>query len=463
MSMVGISSYVTSQFGLQGELATIQNLKMNTIRIASREAWLDPPDYAPNQYRFNPAYIRYILDNTPYKVIIDPNHVYYTKIDPLTGKRVFDVDGGSVWISDHWQQITDHLLSIASQFPNNDRVIIEVFNEYSLSDFWTKAQNMIMTLREVTSNQFLFNKWEQPWQKLYDPLDKCWYSMHIYFDHWTDKDTDGDGVIDSYGYDRALANLDIALLRGCKVCNTEVGAHSSGGAAITAPLVQSLNKFLQGCALKNIGNCLWNTTDAVDFGIYQSLGLVVPDVQNPTYVTLTIVASANCTTVPVAGAYPNYQLNTYADIIALPASGYELKDWLVNDVPQGSTSITLHLLMDDYKTVKPVFGLLAGTTYPLEIITNPNASLFPSPGIYDVPANSTQRITAQPKSGYMVKNWIIDGMTVAPNPTTPNEYSILMNGAHSVAVQIVAIPVDWTLPLLLTGGLALGSYFLLKK
>lgn len=433
MSMVGISSYITSIYGLYQTIERAQALGMNTLRIASRESWLDPPN-SVNNYRFNPEYIDHILTNTNFKVIIDPNHVYYTTIDPATGQKKFDIDAGSMWISDHWQQITDHLVSIAQMYPNNDRVIIEVFNEYSLDDFWDKAQQMIVTLRNYTANQFLFNKWEQPWTKLYDPLDKCWYSLHFYFNHWLDRDTNGDGVIDSYGYDRALANMDVAISRGCKVCNTEVGANGNGGSSMKATEVQSLNKFLQGCAERGVGNCLWNTNNDVDFDIYQNLGLIVPQVQQERYYTLTVVGSINGVTNPPSGAY-SYIVNSVVTITAIPNQGFKFDGWLVNG-SGGYTDSVLTIMMTDYFTVQPMFVPIAETTFPLTVEANPNAILFPAPGTYDLSEGSTQGIQCAPAQGYMFKQWIIDGVASAETATT---ISILIDGPHVVAAEVTPV------------------------
>lgn len=355
MSMIGTASYLTSQQGLLNTIYTVLGWvpPMNTMRVSSRQEWLNPPvanggTVDPYARIFHREYVDYILQNTNLKVIIDPNHVYYTT------DGVFDIDGGSQWTFDHWAQIYEWIATLADMYRNNDRVIVETFNEYKdgtgRTPLWTLAQEMVNSLRaQKITNPLLFNKWTQNWTRLIDPLDpagpgKLWYSYHYYFGGYT-------GPWSAAG---ALANLDLALGLGIKICNTEVGANSRGGSNITSAQVAVLNEFLAGCATRRIGNMLWNTNDNQDFGIYRDLGLVIPDIVPEAFCTFTIVDSDFASYTPGAGVY-TLTRDTTMTVSVVPAAGYRFGGWLINQTLQSEQSTTINVVLDeDFLTLEAI-------------------------------------------------------------------------------------------------------------
>lgn len=265
MADIGISCYLTSIDGCKATIGRCQSLGMNTIRYASREAWLDQPTAQfPNgqgNRAFHKEYVDYILANSNLKIILDLNHVYYTT------NGSFDVDAGSVWIQNHWTQIIEWIKTVAQMYANNDRVAIEGINEYSLADFWTRCQNLISEVRTVSTITLVFNKWNQAWTKLADSHDK--YSYHYYFndEYWS--------------VSGAIADIDNGLSKGLMIVCTEIGANSNGASSATTTQVQRLNEFVKLCSDRNVGCMLWNTNNDQDFAMYLSKGLSIPQATEP--------------------------------------------------------------------------------------------------------------------------------------------------------------------------------------
>ena len=354
MYEIGPSSYITGMAGLQATIATCQRLGMNTIRIASREGWLD--QYGRDNRRFHREYVDYVLANTDLTVVLDINHVYYET------DGHFDVDGGSVWIQQHWQQVLNWVVTVAQLYANNDRVIIEVFNEYSLSDFWAKAQQALDFIRQYSANFVLFNKWAQPWTQLYDPYDKTVNSYHYYFnpEYWTPAG--------------AEADVQRALNLGLRVLNTEVGAHSSGGPAITAETVAKLNAFLAWCMARGVGNCIWNTNDVQDFPRMEALGLIVPVPPPPPTFLVTVLAVAHGSVTPAPGVYEVASGSAFT-VRCTPDAGYRFIRFLVNGVPVAENPVVL--TVNQHLTVVPEVGPPAKGILSLHAYVNGNEIATP--------------------------------------------------------------------------------------
>ena len=280
VSGMGTSGYITSITGCQQVIDMANLLHMRRVRYASREVWLDQA--GSSNRAFQKEYVDYILANSDLDVILDLNHVYYTNIN-----GDFDVDGGSQWILDHMQQIVDWVVTVASWYPNNSRVWFEPFNEYSFSDFWTLCQNVLDELRSRgIASWLIFNKWTQPWSTLNDPYDKYAVSYHYYFDKSPTQFWTAAG---------AIANMRLALNIGLRIVNTEMGANSNGGTAITVAEIAELNATLAWCHIQGIGCCLWNTNNVQDYAIMLDLGLVVP------YSEAVEEGTLNVDTTPVKG------------------------------------------------------------------------------------------------------------------------------------------------------------------
>jgi len=223
---------------------------MNTIRIASREAFLSGG--ATNR-AFHREYTDYILANTNFNVILDLNHIYPPD------------ESGAVLFRSHLVEIRSFLFEVTRMYANNPRVFIEPINEYVSSDLWTIAQDLMNVIRSAGNNFIILNKWNQSWSGaagLTDPAQNYGISYHYYFNYWSPSG--------------AEADMQLALNQGLRIVNTEIGANSNGGSAITASEIAELNTFLAWAFVREIGNCLWNTNDDQDFARMESLGLQIP-------------------------------------------------------------------------------------------------------------------------------------------------------------------------------------------
>lgn len=288
MNIIGISSYITGMTGLQDVIARCKKLDMNTIGISSRETWLDQKGSSNRE--FHKEYVDYTLKNTDLNIVLRPNHTYY-----MTNGH-FDVDGGSRWIQNHWEQIINWTIKIAQMYPDNNRILAEVINEYSLTDIWTRSQDALNKIRKVSDISLIFNKWAQPWTKLNDPLDKDYYSYHYYFNdpYWSPS--------------KAEEDMQIALKLGLKIINTEIGANTKGGQSITAAQIAEVNQVLEWCNPKGIGNLLWNTTDDVDFAIMETLGLKLPVTAQPSNYTIECITAISQYAIDWIRTHPHPQV-----------------------------------------------------------------------------------------------------------------------------------------------------------
>lgn len=314
MTQVGLSCYITGTQYLEPINNVMIAYGMNLIRISYRETFLG----AGSRRVFRREYIDWFLENTNYTIIIEPNHIYPPN------------EAGAQIFRDNLDEVEEHLLYIARLYANNPRIIIEPFNEYVSNDLWTLAQRFIYLLRTVTNCPILINKWDQPWRKLDDPLDRDYYSYHFYFNTW--------------GVNGAMDSMRDAISKGIDpthIINTEVGADFNEEGSFSYGEVQELNDFLQRCADLGIGNAIWQFENIKNMDTYADLDLVIPDLngEEPPE-TSTTTTTTTTTTPPTSTTEPppptddiQEQLDEHlARIIQLEADLYVLKRCITNNL-----------------------------------------------------------------------------------------------------------------------------------
>jgi hypothetical protein len=112
------------------------------------------------------------------------------------------------------------------------------------------------------TNAIVVNKWNTAWHKFTDPLDNTYQGYHFYFNSWS--------------VSGATNQMNIALSRGIKVINTEIGADFNEYRSFTTSTVRELTEFLAWCADRGIGNTIWMYEDLHNWNRYQQLGLNIP-------------------------------------------------------------------------------------------------------------------------------------------------------------------------------------------
>ena len=250
----GLSGYPTSTADVQNVINFMNREGLNVYRMSFRPSWLG---YTSHSY--NGELVSYFLDHCSYTVIVDRNHLYPPS-DPS-------------FITD-FNTATNDLLAVCAQFPNNNRVMVELVNEYGDDNLGSLLQPMVNSIRNAGyTNPLVINShWISiSWSSLVvnDPLDKVWYGYHTYFD-------DSAPSISS-----VESHMQTAVDMQLKLINTEAGADWESADFNTAR-VNLLNQYLSWCTARGIGNCIWMYENLNYWTTYQSLGLIIPSGTSPT-------------------------------------------------------------------------------------------------------------------------------------------------------------------------------------
>jgi hypothetical protein len=192
------------------------------------------------------TFIQYYLDNCPYDLM-------------------------NIMTSEQWQQATQRCLQILAAFPNDqDRIWIEPQNEQK-TDITAQTQAFVTAVRNAGfTNNIVSNVFWRPESGAFakmatinDPLDKFWTGQHYYVNQFSSES-------------RIKELMNEGLNAGCKLINTEVGADAMEIDYFDQSEVDRLNAFLQWCADRGIGNCVWLMYGDYDYPTYQNLGLEFP-------------------------------------------------------------------------------------------------------------------------------------------------------------------------------------------
>jgi hypothetical protein len=243
---LGISGYCTSTTAVQNTIDYMSANGLNIFRLGFSPPWSSARPYNKNL-------IQYYLDHSNYRLIVDINHLY---------------PGSSSWdeFEANVEACTQAALQVCADFPNNQRVIVELVNEYyQQSRYIQYIQPMINAIRQAGyTNPLLVNKYANfAWNCLAftDPLNNLYVGTHKYFNTLTAGEVDD-----------MISHMQDGLNRGYKLINTEVGAADSTSDFSTQN-VAALNQFLAWCRSNGVGNCVWYYENVAYATLYAQLGL----------------------------------------------------------------------------------------------------------------------------------------------------------------------------------------------
>jgi hypothetical protein len=243
---VGLSGYPTSTSEIDRILDVMDAYGLNIYRMSFNPEW-----FSRKKHPYRASYVQYFLDHSPYTLIVDRNHLYPPSDESAQAART------------HWDTVRSSIFDVLETWPNNPRVIVELINEYCSSDFYPRMQTLIDDVRAAGyTNPLLANKWNQPWTALDDPLNSTYQGYHFYFNSWSLK-----GATDQ---------MTTARAKGIKLINTEVGADYNEASSFTRDTVEELNEFMEWCAERDIGNCVWMNENLANWPRYQDLNLDPP-------------------------------------------------------------------------------------------------------------------------------------------------------------------------------------------
>jgi hypothetical protein len=243
---LGLSGYPTSTRQIDKILQIMNENHLNIYRMSFNPEWFSSK---PHPYRTD--LIQYFLDNCNFTLIIDRNHLY-----PPT-------EESALAAQENWQVVEDSIFEILEQWPNNPRVIVELINEYIFDDFYPKMQELVTKIRnQEYTNPILFNKWNQPWTKINDPINQTYQGYHFYFNSWS--------------LQGAMNQIQIAHSKGIQLINTEIGADYREHDYFNQETVQELNNFILQCKELNVGNTIWMNENLDNWPDYQENGLSLP-------------------------------------------------------------------------------------------------------------------------------------------------------------------------------------------
>jgi hypothetical protein len=242
----GLSGYPTSTSQIDAIIRVMDENNLNIYRMSFNPEWFGGK---PHPYRED--LIQYFLDHCDYAVIVDRNHLY-----PPTEESAQEA-------RDNWQTVRNSLFEVLETWPNNNRVAVELINEYVSNDFYPRMQELVDSVREAGyTNPIVVNKWNQPWTVINDPLDNTYQGYHFYFNSWS--------------VSGATSQMNTALSRGIKIISTEIGADYNEYRSFTTSTVEETNQFLEWCAERGIGNTVWMNENLDNWPRYLELELSFP-------------------------------------------------------------------------------------------------------------------------------------------------------------------------------------------
>lgn len=342
MTYFGFGGYVVSLDRLAKIVPVMQAYHMNTIRINGTPIWKTQGTHA---LKFE--YVDYILANTDFNVIVNPNHLYPP-----------DTVSAADFIA-HIDQARARLLEVANRYKDNARVFIEIVNEFYPvaqlpngtfdSTDYNIVHGLINDVRAVCSNAVVWCKQPpgRPYMQLQDGL--VFQGDHGYF---------GDG---QYSETLMFSRMQAARTQyGIEMICTEVGADWNEGAAFTQTSVNRLNWFLENCNNANFGVLIHLRElegDDVNPNLiaYKKFGLKIPSdiIPPPEMFALDISTETGGTTIPIGRTI--YQSGRDVQMTATAAEGYVFGGWVVNNQLYAANPLTLTIT--ENLTVMPIFNL----------------------------------------------------------------------------------------------------------
>ena len=245
-TFIGLSGYPTSTSQIDAIIQVMDENNLNIFRMSFNPEWFGGK---PHPYRAN--YIQYFLDNCDYYIIVERNHIY-----PPT-------EEGAQEARDNWDIVENSLFDVLETWPNNQRVMVELINEYVSSDFYPRMQDLVDSIRDTGyTNPIVMNKWNHQWTVINDPLDNTYQGYHFYFNSWS--------------VSGATSQMETALSKGIKMINTEIGADFNEARDFDSSEVKELSDFISWCNDRGIGNTVWMNENLANWQTYQQLGITFP-------------------------------------------------------------------------------------------------------------------------------------------------------------------------------------------
>jgi hypothetical protein len=242
----GISGYPTSTYQIDQIIQVMDENNLNIYRMSANPEWFSSK---PHPYEEN--LVQYFLDNCDYYLIIDRNHIY-----PPT-------EEGAQEARNNWNTVEDSLFEVLESWPNNQRVMVELINEYVSNDFYPRMQDLVDQIRDAGyTNPIVVDKWNQPWTVIDDPLDNTYQGYHFYFNSWS--------------VSGATQQMQTALSKDIKIINTEIGADFNEYRDFDRSEVEELNQFLEWCYNHGVGNTVWMNENLNNMPTYEDLDLTFP-------------------------------------------------------------------------------------------------------------------------------------------------------------------------------------------
>lgn len=264
---LGLSGYPTSTGQIDSIISTMKANGLNTFRMSANPTW------SSGSHPYHKEFVQYFLDHSDFTIIVDRNHLYPPTEASATSAR------------NNWAAARNSVFEVLQAYPNNPRVIVELVNEYISSDFYTRMQGLVTEIRSAGyTNGILFDKWNQAWTKVNDPLDNTYQGYHFYFNSWSPSG--------------AISQMQTAQSKGIKLINTEVGADYNEYSAFTTSTVSELNQFLSQSAAMGVGNTVWMNENLNNMPKYQQLGLDFPTVTPPTQTSTSPAPTSTATPRP---------------------------------------------------------------------------------------------------------------------------------------------------------------------
>ena len=377
---LGLSGYPTSTQQVQNIINTMKSNGLNTFRMSFNPEWSRGP------HPYHEEYIQYFLDNSDYTIIVDRNHLYPPTEASATSAR------------NNWATVRNSIFEVLETFPNNERVIVELINEYISNDFYSRMQNLVTEVRKAGyTNGLLFNKWNQAWTKVNDPLDNTYQGYHYYFNSWSPSG--------------AISQMQTAQSKGIKLINTEVGADFNEHNSYTTATVNELNQFLAQCTSMGIGNTVWMNENLNNMPRYQQLGLGFPSVSAPTN-------SANHTPTTTPRPTPTAAPTPRPTVTSIPTSNPTSKPTTKPSPEPTTPSETTIIFQDGFESRSTGSWSKTITTYGNKVAVTSNApyegnynALFYTSGSSRGRENAFLRKNVYAKDAYASAEFRIDGNT----------------------------------------------------
>jgi hypothetical protein len=155
---------------------------------------------------------------------------------------------------------------------------------------------------------------------------------------------------------------------------------------------------------------------------------------------VTVGASVNGSTNPVAGTYPE-ATGAYFTITATPNSGFAFGGFVLNGTLLQAKYNPLTLTITQSQTIATTFTALPNET--LTVVAGANGSISPAAGTYTYIQGTSVTLTAAPNTGMYLDHWIINSGSGNVNvPANGNVLNWKLNSNTTITPVFLSIPVS---------------------